>query len=247
MNRRKLLQSSVTLGFASALKMFAGDGQAEGQGSKTNSPMDKSKRLVPPAKGSIPVAFPISNGAVLIDFCGPWGVFRAVDIPGRNGGAFQLYTVADSLKPITAGGGMKIVPDYTFANAPAPKVIVIPAQNGASDAMLQWIRNSTKTTDLTMSVCTGAFVLAATGLLSGKPAATHHQAYADFEGQFPDVHLKRGARFVEDGNLACSGGLSSGIDLAVRVVERYFGHEAAEWATYTLAYQGRGWTNPDSN
>jgi len=225
--------------------MFGGD--AEAQDSGGHPTVDQSNRLVPPAQGSIPVAFLISSGAVIIDFCGPWEVFRQVDIPGRQGRAFHPYTVAETLKPIVASGGMKIIPDYTFANAPAPKVIVIPAQNGASDSMLQWIRNSTKTTDLTMSVCTGAFVLAATGLLNGKSAATHHQAYADFEGQFPDIHLKRGARFVEDGNLACSGGLSSGIDLAFHVVERYFGREAAEWTAYTLEYQGRGWTNPDSN
>ena len=62
---------------------------------------------------------------------------------------------------------MKIVPDYTLTNAPAPKVIVIPAQSEPSQAMLKWIRESTKNTDVTMSVCTGAFVLAKTGLLSG--------------------------------------------------------------------------------
>src|SRR5205823_6159163 len=174
----------------------------------------------------IPVAFVISEGAVVIDFCGPWEVFRDVMLP--NGGhPFRLYTVSDKIAPITAGGGMKIVPDYTFANAPAPKVIVIPAQSEPSRAVLEWIRQATKNTDVTMSVCTGAFVLAKTGLLSGKAATTFHAAFVPFAMQFPDVHLKRGARFVEDGNLASAGGLSSGIDLALRVVERYFGREIA--------------------
>jgi transcriptional regulator GlxA family with amidase domain len=87
--------------------------------------------------------------------------------------------------------------------------------------MLEWIRTSTKSTDVTMSVCTGAYVLARTGLLSGKSATTFHRAYEDFAVEFPDIQLKRGARFVEDGNLASSGGLTSGIDLAFRTIDRH--------------------------
>src|SRR5260370_20180357 len=145
--------------------------------------------LKPPIKGDIPVAFVISEGAVIIDFCGPWEVFRDVNIPGRQDGPFRLYTVSDTTSPIRAGGGMKIVPDYTFANAPVPKVIVITAQNEPSAAMLKWIRESTKNTDVTMSVCTGAFVLAKTGLLSGKSATTFHSAFNSFAMECPDIHL----------------------------------------------------------
>lgn len=252
MNRRKLFQTSAVLGLASAItslegfSLFAKAGASKTKGNfDSTPPAPPSNSLVPPAHGSIPVAFPISDEAVIIDFCGPWEVFQDVAPLGGAGG-FQLYTVAETLKPITASGGMKIVPQYTFESAPAPKVIVIPAQQ-SNEAMLQWIRTSTKTTDLTMSVCTGAFVLASTGLLSGKSATTHHAAYEDFEAQFPDIHLKRGARFAEDGNLASSGGLSSGIDLAFRVIERYYGREAAERTAYNIEYQGRGWMNADSN
>jgi transcriptional regulator GlxA family with amidase domain len=92
-----------------------------------------------------------------------------------------------------------------------------------------------------MSVCTGAFVLAKTGLLSGKAATTIHHAYTDLAMQFPDIQVKRGARFVDEGNLASSGGLSSGIDLALHVVERYYGREVAERTAYLMEYQGRGW------
>ena len=142
---------------------------------------------------------------------------------------------------------MQIVPDYTIQNAPPPKVIVIPAQSAPSPAVLEWIKKSSKTTDVTMSVCTGAFVLAKTGLLNGKSATTYHGAFERFAMQFPDVQLKRGARFVENGNLATAGGLSSGIDLALRVVERYYGREVARKAAYNMEYQGEGWMNPDSN
>ncbi len=203
--------------------------------------------LAPPAHGSIPVAFVISEGAVIIDFCGPWEVFENTNVPGRTEDVFRLYTVAKTTDAINASGGMKIVPNYTFDNAPAPKVIVIPAQSGSTQEMLNWIRKSTKTTDVTMSVCTGAFVLASTGLLFGKTATTHHSSYKVFAVQFPDVRLKRGARFTEDGNLATAGGLSSGIDLALRLVQRYFGYEVAVNTAYQLEYQGQGWLNPNSN
>jgi transcriptional regulator GlxA family with amidase domain len=212
-----------------------------------NKPAVKANPLKPPAQGSIPVAFLVSEGAVIIDFCGPWEVFQDVNIPGRQDPPFRLYTVSEMTAPIQASGGMKIVPDYTLANAPAPKVIVIPAQSQPSEAVLEWIRKSTKNTDVTMSVCTGAFVLAKTGLLSGKAATTFHAAFRPFATQFPDIQLKRGARFVEDGNLATAGGLSSGIDLALRVVERYYGRETAQKTAYDMEYQGQGWMNPDSN
>jgi YHS domain-containing protein len=83
--------------------------------------------------------------------------------------------------------------------------------------------------------------------LSGKAATTYHGAFVRFADQFPEVHLKRGARFVEDGNLATAGGLSSGIDLALHLVERYFGREVAQKTAYDMEYQGLGWMNPDSN
>ena len=87
----------------------------------------------------------------------------------------STYILWPKASTVTASGGLKLVPDYTFENAPAPKVIVIPAQSG--DAMLEWIRKSAKTADVVMSVCTGAFILAKTGLLSGKAATTHHGSY----------------------------------------------------------------------
>ena len=208
-----------------------------------------ASKLPAPAGGKIPVAFPISDGAVVIDYSGPWEVFQDTQVPSgdKNVPGFELYTVAASLDPVTVSGGMKVIPNYKFADAPAPKVIVIPAQSG-SDAMTEWIRKASSSTDLTMSVCTGAFLLAKTGLLAGKAATTHHSSYGNFAMQFRDIKLKRGARFVEaGGNLASAGGLSSGIDLALRVVERYYGSYVAERTAFFMEYQGTGWKNPASN
>jgi putative intracellular protease/amidase/YHS domain-containing protein len=253
-NRKNLFNAAAKRGLIAALALFvigqfsANAAPIETTGSSgDNKQAGKANSIKPPAQGQIPVAFVISDGAVIIDFCGPWEVFRDVNIPGRQDAPFRLYTVSDSTSPIHAGGGMQIIPDYTFANAPAPKVIVIPAQSKPSEAMLEWIRRSSKNTDVTMSVCTGAFVLAKTGLLSGKSATTFHGAFTRFTTEFPDVQLKRGARFVENGNLATAGGLSSGIDLALRVVERYYGREIAKKTSYEMEYQGEGWMNPDSN
>ena len=239
MKRRELLRRSTALGFLAAVPGLMLEERSAG-----GAP---ASPLTPPAQGSIPVAFLVSEGAVVIDFCGPWEVFQDVSVPGRQGDAFRLYTVAETASPIRASGGLKITPDYTFANAPAPKVVVIPAQMGRSESTLEWIRRSAKNADLTMSVCTGAFLLAKTGVLSGKTATTHHAGYRGLALEFPDIRVKRGVRFVEEGNLATAGGLSSGIDLALRVVERYFGREVAKRTAYEMEYQGQGWMNPDSN
>ena len=253
MNWRRLLRTAPEFGLLAAItltvlgQLFGSNPAQAPSGAQGGQSAVETKSLKPPAQGSIPVAFLISEGAVMIDFTGPWEVFQDVVVPGRTDHPFRLYTVSESTSPIRASGGMKIVPDYTFGNAPAPKVIVIPAQSQPSEATLEWIRKSTKSTDVTMSVCTGAFVLAKTGLLSGKAATTYHGAFVSFANEFSDIYLKRGARFVEDGNLASAGGLSSGIDLALRVVERYFGREVAEKTAYNMEYQGLGWMNPNSN
>jgi YHS domain-containing protein len=253
MKRRELLKSATMWSLAASIPFLAEEDLAArtttNQTAKTpdgNNKATKVNPLQPPAEDPVSVAFVISDNAVVIDFCGPWEVFQDAFAPGRKK-SFLLYTVAETASPIRASGGLKIVPDYTFADAPTPKVVVIPAQRGQSEAMLEWIRKSSKTADLTMSVCVGSRVLASTGLLSGKNATTHHLSYKSMATTYPDIHVKPGARFVEDGNLATAGGLSSGIDLALHVVERYYGREVATKTAYYMEYQGKGWLNPDSN
>ncbi len=204
------------------------------------------KPLAPPPKGKIPVAFLLSEDAQVIDFAGPWEVFQDVHVPGRGATmeermVFQLFTVAQSTKPIRATGGMKIVPDYDFASAPVPKLVVIPAQSPPTEATKAWLIRSAKLADMTMSVCTGAFVLGATGMLSGLPATTHHDFYDEFAKTFPDVHLQRGVRFVDNDRIATAGGLTPGIDLALHVVERYFGADIAWDTAKKMEYEGTRW------
>jgi transcriptional regulator GlxA family with amidase domain len=208
------------------------------------SELSNANKLSPP-DGPIPVAFAISRGATMIDFAGPWEVFQDVMIrnpkgQGSHGHPFSLYTVSEKTDPIEASSGMKIIPDHTFETAPAPKVVVIPAQGG-SPALHAWLRKVVDSTDVTMSVCTGAFQLGRAGLLSGKEATTHHEFFDKFATAFPDVKLKRGLRFVENAKISTAGGLTSGIDLALRVVERYFGRETAEQTAFYMEYQSKGW------
>jgi len=193
-------------------------------------------RLEAPASGPIPVAVAISEGVTVIDFAGPWEVFQDVDA----GGGFELFTVAESKGLVTGSAGLKLSPDHTFETAPQARVIVVPAQRG-SKALHAWLRKASEKTDVTMSVCTGAFQLARAGLLSGKKATTHHDFTSDLARQFPDVQVLTGLRFVENGGICTAGGLTSGIDLALRVVERYFGRPAAERTAVYMEYQSKGW------
>jgi putative intracellular protease/amidase/YHS domain-containing protein len=242
MDRRQLLRGAGAAVGAAWAARIAAQSLASPVAGSASAPAP----LTPPS-GAIPVAFLISAGAVVIDFCGPWAVFESVSVAARAQPAFRVYTVAASQRPVFASGGMTIVPEFTLQTAPPPKVLVIPAQDGVEHQALEWIRAVAARADITMSVCTGALVLAKTGLLDGKPATTHHNAYWQLAQEYPRVELRRGARFVETGNLATAGGLSSGIDLALRVVERYFGRDVAEKTAYYLEYQGQGWLDPDSN
>lgn len=210
-----------------------------------NSLAFSSNKLTPPAKGKIPVAFALSEGATVIDFAGPWEVFQDVHVSERGSTMdeqmpFQLYTVSEKTEPITGSGGLKLVPDYTFESAPPPKVIVVGAQRG-SKALHAWLNKNVASTDLIMSVCTGAFQLGRAGLLSGKSATTHHDFFEQFTKAFPDVNVKRGLRFVEEERVSSAGGLTSGIDLALHVVERYFGREVAQNTANYMEYQSKGW------
>src|SRR3984957_20349324 len=123
LTRRDLLRASGTAALAAALPY-----QSNSHSSVANKIAAPAGPLQPPAEGSIPVAFLISEGAVVIDFAGPWEVFGNVMIGDRMD-VFKGLTVAETATPIKASGGMQIVPNFTLATAPAPKVVVIPAQS----------------------------------------------------------------------------------------------------------------------
>ena len=198
--------------------------------------------LVPlPKRRRIRVAFMIGDDTNVIDTAGPWEVFQDVMIHGDgHHNPFELYTVAptEDLRRMT--GGLQVKPDFSISNAPQPDVIVVPAQKSTPESRA-WLAAASAGTDVTMSICTGAFQLARAGLLKGIPATTHHDFFDSFAKEFPEIELRRGLRFVDNGRIATAGGLTSGIDLALHVVARYFGVEvAAATATY-MEYSSDAW------
>ena len=196
----------------------------------------------------IPVAFVMGEGSTMIDFAGPWEVFQ--DTGGAGVPGFYLYTVSDSREPRnTTGnfldgkpGGMRFIPDFTYADAPQPKVIMMGAQGQHTPAKIAWIRHASVAADFVYSNCTGAFLLAKTGLLDDLSATTHHDFFDSFEKQFPKVKLVRDARYVDNGKVITSGGLTSGIDGALHIVDRIYGREVAQKVVKYMEYSGDGWS-----
>ncbi len=195
-----------------------------------------------PRRNQVKVAFMLGEGANTIDTLGPWEVFQDAMLgSGMNmRHPFELYTVGRSLEPVTMTGGFRAIPHYSVANAPQPNVIVVPAHR-TDPALQAWLKKASARADVTMSVCTGAFKLAEAGLLKGIPATTHHDYWDSFAERFPDIGLRRGFRFVDSGRIATAGGLTSGIDLSLHVVRRYFGEEAAQTTAVYMEHDSSGW------
>lgn len=240
MRRREFL-----LGTAATVGAIGGGGLLPAGHVYGAAPLAGGGPLEAPADRKINVAFVIAKGANVIDLAGAWEVFQDVHVPGRGSTMdeimpFRLYTVAADKKPVTATGGLRIVPNYTFDNAPEPDLISVGAQRG-SKATWAWLAATAPATDVTMSVCTGAYQLGRAGLLDGLAATTHHDFYDDFEKSFPEVRVERGRRFVENEKISTAGGLTSGIDLALRTVERYFGRDVAQATADYMEYQSTGW------
>jgi len=209
----------------------------------------KPAALIAPAHGQIPVAFVVTANANVMDIAGAWEVFQDTMVPGRGASmddqmAFRLFVVSDKKEPIKLTGGMTIIPDYTFDDAPAASVIVVGAQSG-SDKLAGFLRARHAQGNVIVSVCTGAFKLALAGLLDGKQATTHHDYLEDFHSKYPNVYLMPGNRYIRsEATVFTAGGLTSGIDLALHIVDLYFGQEVAAKTANYMEYTGTGWKSP---
>jgi transcriptional regulator GlxA family with amidase domain len=243
------LWAAVIMGTASFMNHTASGQQSASAG--------HVQSLKPPATGKINVAIIISDGADVMDIAGPWEVFSDTMLTSKGkpwhesdgddmAMPFTVYTVSDSLNPVDAGG-LSIVPNFTFDNAPKPQVIVIPAQGGRTEAQKKWLLANSDEADVTMSVCTGASMLAQYGLLDGRTATTHHLYQQQLQKKYPAVHFISGIRFVDNGKIATAGGLTSGVDLALHIVERYYGREVAEVTAGFLEYHGDLWKDTGPN
>lgn len=253
MDRRGFLTAGGAVGLAAAL---AGAARAQTQAPAAfgyDPGITEGAPLIRPEGRRIRAAFAINPGVQVIDLAGPWETFQDTRYrqdpqdPASLTDAFELYTVSETLAEVAGSGGLKLAPHYTVDDAPRPDVLVIPhfdappMESPETSAIHDWIAATHADAALTMSVCTGAFQLAKTGLLDGLPATTNQMYYDAFAAQFPQVGLKRGPRFVETGRIATAGGLSAGIDLALRVVARYFDDALAQRIANVMEYAGTGW------
>ncbi len=174
------------------------------------------------------VAIVIYPGVELLDFAGPGEVFASA---GHD--AFEVFTVASSTDPIVSQGFVKILPAHSIDTSPKPDVIVIPGGNVSAvyddPKMMDWIKKSTEKTAVTMSVCNGAIALAKTGLLDGLKATTHYHAVPALQ-KFQKITVLPDERFVDNGHIVTTQGVSAGIDGALHVVQRLLGDDVA-WST----------------
>lgn len=249
MQRRDLLKYTALAAVSGLPSLGRAAAEASDAGAIAVPDARLTAPLTVPASGEINVAFVLSEGAEVVDFTGPWGVFERVALGDDYRQPFRLYTVAATKAPVKVSGGMTVLPNYRFKDAPTPDVVVVPAFDTAKapKALFAWLKAVQGKADLTMSVCDGAFALGEAGLLDGKSATAHHLGYGMLAMLYPKVNVVRGVRYVEDGKIATAGGLTSGTDLALRVVERYFGREVTEKTVTSLEYQGKGWMFPASN
>ncbi|MEP7129251.1 MAG: DJ-1/PfpI family protein [Chitinophagales bacterium] len=233
MERRKFLNAAALLGISvaanSPAKLLAADkGKTVGSAKYINSTEEEL----------INVACAISKGTTEIDYIGPCAAFETWlydDALKKYKPHFKIYTVSETLEAVD-----NRIAEYTFETAPVPQIVLVPAQQG-SDALLKWLQKMNGNVELIMSVCVGARHLAKAGLLNGLRATTHHESIDQFAKDYPEVNWVKGVRFIEEKNICTGGGLTAGIDLGLRIVERYLGRASAQKVADHLEYTSTGW------
>jgi transcriptional regulator GlxA family with amidase domain len=184
----------------------------------------------------------IFDGAEELDFVGPWEVFTASAMiqADAGGAADTCVTVAERADQVRCAKGLRVLPDCSFGDHPPLDVLLVPggvgARRGVSNtALTGWIRNTATDASWVTSVCTGAFLLHEAGPARGRRVATHH-AYEDDLAACGEVTVVRDARYVVDGNLVTSQGVSAGIDLALWLVGRLHGRPHARAVRRYIQY-----------
>jgi transcriptional regulator GlxA family with amidase domain len=192
------------------------------------------------------VALFIFDDAEVMDVAGPFEVFS---VAGRRHGLepFQVSLVAEKRMPVTLRNGFRVEPNATIAETPSPDILIIPGGIGTrremhNQTVLEWIQRATPRAELVLSVCTGSLVLASAGLLDGMDVTTHHGAIDLLRETAPKARVREGVRFLDNGKVIVSAGISAGIDMSLHVVERLLGEEMAE---ETAGYMEYHWDHSD--
>jgi transcriptional regulator GlxA family with amidase domain len=172
----------------------------------------------------------------VLDFCGPFEVFSVTRLDEarrrEEPSPFEVFLVAETDGVVKATGGLRVVPDHTLATCPPLDILVVPGGWGtrreiSNRRLLDWIAERARQVETLTSVCTGSMLLGHAGLLDGRRATTHWRALDWMRQSFPTVTVEEKLHVVEDGHVITSAGISAGIDMALRVVERYHGHDIA--------------------
>jgi len=191
------------------------------------------------------VAILLYNGIEVLDFAGPAEVFQSAARFGAKGEeqAFHLYTVSRGKAPIVSQGFIRVTPDYSIEDSPKPDILILPG--GGSEevtddaAWMQWIKTSGRDAEHVLTVCTGAFIAARAGLLDGLDATTWYNAIPALTREFPNIRVLPGRRFVDNGKMITTAGVSAGIDgslhLVARLLGRYVADRTAEYMEYKWA------------
>jgi transcriptional regulator GlxA family with amidase domain len=185
----------------------------------------------------------------VLDFCGPFEVFSVARPVGEHSDESRLFTVvtiAEKDKLINCRGGLLVKPHVTIENAPSLDVLVVPGGQGTrreryNQRLLDWLVRQDQHTQLTTSVCTGAFLLAERGLLTNRRATTHWNSIEWMRTTYPAIEMVADARVVDEGHIITSAGISAGIDMSLHVVARLYGIDVAKWTARRMEYE---WAAP---
>ena len=174
--------------------------------------------------------------AEVLDFAGPYEVFTTASRVFKRTNPslpepFTVFTIAREVGTITARAGLVVQPDYTFENHPYIELLLIPGGIVKNELktpdVAAWIARTSANAKLVASVCTGAFLLAQAGLLNNRTATTHWEDIPEMRALFPDVCIVEQRRWVDEGFVVTSAGISAGIDMSLHLVERLAGRELA--------------------
>lgn len=196
---------------------------------------------------TINVGILIFDDVEVLDFCGPFEVLSTAGRLKATGGNansttdIAVFTIAETNRIIKARGNLLVQPHFTIHDYPPIDVLIVPGGWGTRKEvnnanLINWISKVTGETQLNTSVCTGAFMLAKTGLLDNRKATTHWASLDRLSQEFPAVQVQREVRWVEEGNIITSAGISAGIDMALHIVERLFGRELALQTAKQMEY-----------
>ncbi|MGH3402611.1 MAG: DJ-1/PfpI family protein [Streptosporangiaceae bacterium] len=180
----------------------------------------------------------IFDEAEELDFCGPWEVFTTSSMIREF--SDQVVLIAERPDAVRCGKGMRVIPDHTLADAPALDLLLVPGGYGtrrevSNTTLIRWIAQTSATVTWVTSVCTGALLLHEAGVARGRRVATHH-AFEDTLQARGDVTVVRDARYVVDGKLVTSQGVSAGIDMALWVIGQIYGRDHARAVARYIQY-----------